>query len=296
METRHLRLVKAIVEDGSITRAIESLHLTQSALSHQLKEAENQLGTAIFHRINKKLVLTRAGEKVYNTACEVLEKLSQAHGEIRKMVLGEEGEIRLSTECYTSYHWLPSLMRQFQKIHPLIDLKIVMEATHYPLQKLLAAALDIAITSDPVKDENISYLELFEDEMVALVPENHEWATKKFVRAEDFAGQNLIIHSLPLETVTIHQAVLAPAGISPKKITVLPLTEASVEMVKAEMGIMVMAQWALRPYLQTNSLRTIRIGPKGLKRKHFAAMLKNREHPAYITDFIAFLKKELRLD
>src|SRR5258708_35890032 len=126
MEIRHLRLIKAIVEEGSITKAIGKLHLTQSALSHQLKEAEYQLGTKIFLRTKRKLVLTTAGEKLYQTANEILNKLSDTEREIKKLIFGETGEIRISTECYSSYHWLPSVMKQFQLLYPNIELKIVM--------------------------------------------------------------------------------------------------------------------------------------------------------------------------
>ena len=136
MEIRHLRLIKAIVEEGSITKAIDKLHLTQSALSHQLKEAEYQLGTNIFLRQNKKLILTKAGEKLYATANEILDKLSDTEKEIKQLIFGEVGEIRISTECYSSYHWLPSVLKQFHLLYPNIELKIVMEATHYPLQKV----------------------------------------------------------------------------------------------------------------------------------------------------------------
>ncbi len=295
MEIRHLRLVKAIVEKGSITKAIDKLHLTQSALSHQLKEAEYQLGTKIFLRQNKKLILTKAGEKLYETATEVLEKLSDTEREIKQMVFGEFGEIRISTECYSSYHWLPSVIKQFQLLYPNIELKIVMEATHYPLQKLLANVLDIAIVSDPLKDENIRYVELFQDEMVMVVSENHTWANKKFVVAEDFINEHLLIHSLPLETVTIHQFLLAPANITPKKITPLPLTEASIEMVKADMGIMAMAKWALQPYLKHNSIKAVKIGKNGLKRKHYIAVMNNKTYPEYFNHFIEFLQTEIHL-
>ena len=68
LEVRHLKLVKAIVEEGSIVNAIEKLHLTPSALSHQLREAELQIGTRIFHRINKKMSLSEVGEKVLAAA------------------------------------------------------------------------------------------------------------------------------------------------------------------------------------------------------------------------------------
>jgi len=295
MEIRQLKLIKAIVEEGSITKAIDKLHLTQSALSHQLREAEYHLGTRIFHRINKKMVLTKAGEKVYEMANDILSRISDTELQIKKLIYGEAGELRLSTECYTSYHWLPALMKQFHLIYPNVALTIVMEATHSPLQKLLAGQLDIAITSDPVKDDNIVYTELFQDEMVAVVPDTHSWAGKKFVVAEDFAAQHLIIHSLPMETVTVHQFLLAPAGISPKKIIVLPLTEASIEMVKAEMGIMVMAKWALQPYLRDSTLKAIKIGRNGLKRTHFAATLSNKQSPEYQQRFIEFLQKEIIL-
>lgn len=293
MEIRHLKLVKAIVEEGSITNAIQKLHLTQSALSHQLKEVEYQLGTALFLRVNKKLVLTPAGEKVYSMANDILEKLSYTQSQIKQLVLGESGEIRISTECYTSYHWLPSLMKQFQHLYPHVELKIVMEATHQPLQKLLAGELDLAITSDPIQEANIVYTELFQDEMLAVVPENHPWSHKKYVSPEDFTDQNLIIHSLPMETVTVHQFFLAPAKIQPKKIIVLPLTEASIEMVKAEMGIMVMSRWAVKPYLGTPSLKTLKLGRNGLKRKHFIATLKSKKTPPYFQNFISFMKSEI---
>jgi LysR family transcriptional regulator for metE and metH len=293
MEIRHLKLIKAIVEEGSITKAIDKLHLTQSALSHQLKEAEYQLGTQIFSRQNKKLILTKAGEKLYKTANEVLEKLSGTEQEIKQMIFGEFGEIRISTECYSSYHWLPSVLKQFHLLYPNVELKIIMEATHYPLEKLQEGIIDIAITSDPLKDSNIKYLELFQDEMLVVVSANHSWVNKKYVVAEDFINEHLLIHSLPLETVTIHQFLLAPAKITPKKITPLPLTEASIEMVKADMGVMAMAKWAVQPYLKDTSIKAIKIGKNGLKRKHFIAIMNNKMYPNYFNHFIEFLQTEI---
>jgi LysR family transcriptional regulator for metE and metH len=295
MEIRHLRLIKAIVEEGSITKAIDKLHLTQSALSHQLKEAEYQLGTKIFLRTNKKLILTKAGEKLYEVANEILDKLSETELQIKQMVFGEFGEIRISTECFSSYHWLPSVLKQFHHLYPNVQLKIVTEATHYPLQKLLDNVIDIGIVSDQIKDDRIKYLELFQDEVMMVVSENHPWTNKKYVVAEDFTNEHLIIHSLPMETVTIHQMVLAPAKITPKKITALPLTEASIEMVKADMGIMSMAKWALQPYLKNSSIKAIKIGKNGLKRKHFIAIRTEKEYPDYFNHFIGFLQTEINL-
>lgn len=295
MEIRHLKLIKAIVEEGSITKAIDKLHLTQSALSHQLKEAEYQLGTPIFLRTNKKLVLTKAGEKIYELANEILNKLTETESQIKQMVFGEYGEIRISTECFSSYHWLPSVLKQFQLLYPNVELKIVTEATHIPLQKLLENTIDIAIVSDTIKDHHIKYTELFQDEVVVVISENHPWANKKYVVAEDFVNEHLIIHSLPMETVTIHQYFLAPAKVAPKKITPLPLTEASLEMVKADMGIMSMAKWTLQPHIKNNPIKAVKVGKNGLKRKHFIATRANETYPDYFQHFINFLQNEINL-
>ncbi len=101
--------------------------------------------------------------------------------------------------------------------------------------------------------------------------------------AEDFASEHLFIHSFPLESVTIHNLLLGPAKISPRKITALPLTEASIEMTKANLGIMSMARWAFQPYRNGNGLKSVRIGKNGLKRKHFIAFLNNKTYPDYFS-------------
>src|SRR5262245_19076455 len=100
IELRHLRLVRAVVEHGSMTRASGRLHVTQSALSHQLRDLEGRLGTALFERIGRRLVLTAAGERLLESARAVEDELARARDDIRRMVTGEAAELRLSTECY----------------------------------------------------------------------------------------------------------------------------------------------------------------------------------------------------
>lgn len=295
LEIRHFRLVKAIVEDGSIANAADGLHLTPSALSHQLREAELQVGAKIFYRINKKLVLTEVGEKILHAAHTILDELVDIEEEVKRTIKGEAGNIRLSTECYTSYHWLPAVLTKFKADFPNIDVQIVFEATHQPIQKLLEGEINLTITSDPIDSKKIEYLELFRDEMVALVSESHPWNDKQYVTAEDFSSENLIVHSKPLSSVTVYQKVLKPASVKPGDITILPLTEATVEMVKADMGVTVMAKWALHPFLNNNLLKTIRVTPEGLFRQHFAAILNDEDRPVYYNYFIKFLKEEIKV-
>ncbi|WPP50715.1 LysR family transcriptional regulator [Catalinimonas niigatensis] len=294
MEIRYLRLIKAIVEEGSITRAIDKLHLSQSALSYQLKEAELQLGTPIFYRRNKKLILTPVGKKLYHTAIYVLKELDTTESEIKKLISGENGTIRISTECYTSYHWLPAVLKKFQGEFPNVEVEIVFEATHSPIEKLLDEELDLAITSNPEMKDKIAYTELFTDEMFAVVSPQHPWADMPYVETEDFRDVKLIIHSLPLETVSIFRNLLTPKGIEPKKLIILPLTEASIELVKANMGVIVLANWALEPY-KDETIKAIKINKQGFFRQQYIARMEDREYPVYFDYFIKFLREEIQL-
>ena len=293
MEIRHLNLIKTIAEEKSITKSLDKLFITQSAVSHQLKDIEERIGVKIFYRTKNQWLLTEEGKILYDTAVIVLAELNAAMEKVNDMRGGHAGTIRLSTECYTSYHWLPSFMTKMKVLYPKLEVKIVIEATHKPLEKLLQNELDVGITSDPGGDKSIKYIKLFKDEVIAIVHKESALAQKKYLKAEDFATQTLIIHSYPLETVTVYQHFLKALKIQPQQIIAIPLTEVALEMVKSGMGIMTLPTWALKPFISSPDLRLIRIGSKGLTRTHFAAIRHEDAGKKYITDFVDNLHEEL---
>lgn len=297
METRHLRLIKILAEEGGITKSLDKLFLTQSAVSHQLKDLEERLGTKIFirsknHRGKDQWKLTEEGEVLYQTAVKVLDEIDRAMTNIQELKYGHQGTIRLITECYTVYHWLPSFIRKMNVLYPKLDIRINMEATHKPLPKLLENELDIAITANPIDDKRLKFLDLFRDEVFAVVSSSHAWAAKKYVEPEDFADEKLLIHSYPLESVSVYEHFLKPANQTPREITAVPLTEATLELVKAQMGVTCMPMWALKPFVASDELKLIKIGKKGLIRTHYAAIRYADKSKKYLLDFIENLKEE----
>ncbi len=290
MEIRHLKLIKAVAEKGSLTKAVDDLFLSQSALSHQLKEIETQLGTSLFHRINKRLVITSAGKIVYESAKKILEEIENTEVAIKKNISGGEGKLRIATECFTCYHWLPGLMKDFKREFPKVELEIFPKSTTQPIKHVLAGKLDIAIVSGEKTDLNVSATELFTDELVAVVPNHHAWAKKKYVNPKDFQNQTIIIHSFPLSSVTLFRELLIPHDIQPKKVLDMQVTEAIIEMIKADMGIMVFAKWIIEPHLKGSNLSLVPVTKRGLFRKWYAVTLKESETPAYVENFIKHLK------
>src|SRR5205814_8779163 len=147
LEVRHLQLISAVADVGSLTRAGDRLHLTQSALSHQLRDIEARLGAALFLRVGKRLVLTPAGERLLESAKDVLERLEQTERDIRQMGKERAGVLRLTTECYTCYHWPPPLLIRHSKKFPRVELRIHVGATGRPIENLHTGHADLAIPS-----------------------------------------------------------------------------------------------------------------------------------------------------
>jgi len=290
LDIRHLKLIVAVTEEKSVTKAGERLHLTQSALSHQLRDLEDRLGTSLFLRLNKKMILTPAGERLLHTARQVLDELKRAEDHISQMVASNQGTLRISTECYTCYHWLPDLLKEFSRKFPGVQVKIVVEATHQPVPALLHGKLDLAIVSSSQRDKRLLYRPLFSDELVAIMPADHAWAVRPYIRARDFADQHLILY-VPPEESTIFQKLLRPAGITPAQLSEVHLTEAIIEMVKAGLGISVLAKWAVKEQLASGKIIARPLTSKGFHRQWCAATLRNGFTPDYVNEFVNLLSR-----
>lgn len=290
LEIRHLKLVTAIAETGSVTRAGHRLHLTQSALSHQLRDAEEQLGAPLFERKSGKMILTAAGERLLQTARTVLCELERAEAEIQQNGTVPKGLIRMSTQCHTVYHWLPPRLSFFQRQFPEVEVQLVIEATSNPFEALLEGKLDLAIVNEPIRNSKIRYLPLFEDEVVIAVPREHRFARKSFAAPEDFAAETLLLYP-PKEDSTLLMKILEPAGIRPRKILELTLTEAIIEMVIGGLGIAALPKWTVAPQLASGALIGVPLKPPGCRWTWSVAQLRDKRVPEYVREFISVLAK-----
>jgi LysR family transcriptional regulator, regulator for metE and metH len=290
LEIRHLKLVAAIAETGSVTQAANRLHLTQSALSHQLRDAEEQLGAALFERKTGHMVLTPAGERLLQSARTVLDELERAEKEIQNGngVCAASGMLRLSTECYTVYHWLPTRLKLFQQKFPAVDFQLVIEATDNPYEALLEGKLDVAVVCWPIRNRKILYTPLFEDEIVIILPPEHRLADRKYAELEELARETLILYP-PKEDSTVLNKFFAPARLWPRKVQEVMLTDVIIEMVMGGLGVAALAKWAVAPQLASGALVGLSLTERGFRRTWFAAQLRNRQSPGYVDEFIQLL-------
>jgi LysR family transcriptional regulator for metE and metH len=293
LEVRDCRLVRAVADHGNLTRAGGDLHLTQSALSHQLAALERRLGAPLFVRLGRRMVLTPLGESFLTGANAVLAAVRRA--EDGAIVAAEQrvGMIRLATECYTCYHWLPPILRVYAALAPRVETRIVADATRRPLAALLDGELDVAIVRLPVRDRRLRVTPLFTDEILALVSPGHPWAARPYVVAEDFAQEHYIGYTVTPAESHFFQELFVPAGVAPRQVSAIQLTEAIVELVKGGVGVAALARWAVEPHVREGTLCAVRITKAGLWREWGAVRRAARGAPKHVTTFVDVLRAQL---
>ena len=286
LEIRHLRLVAGIADAGSMTKAAGRLHLTQSALSHQLRDIEGRLGTALFTRLGRSMVLTEPGRRVLDAARRVIGEVERAEEDVRRLAGHGEGTIRVCTECYTGYHWLGAILAAFQTRHPRVTINVAAEETGGPVDALLDGRIDLAILIDPAKDRRLRLRPLFDDEMVAIVPKQHPLARRTWTTPEALAQEHLLLYSSAPEESFALQRVLRPRGLVASRVSFIMLTEAMIELARAGTGVGILPRWSAQRAIASGAVAALSITRRSMRRHWAAATLAAHADPPYLADFI----------
>lgn len=292
MELKYFRLIKTIAEEGSIANATERLFLTQSALSHQLRELEERLGFKVFRRSRNKWELTQEGTELYKLANKLFSSIDEGFSNIRHITEGSRGSIKLSAECQSFFHTIPGFIQKMGILYPEIDIDVTLGATHQTIAQVLSEDIDIAIVTSKPTSEALESVNVFEDEIFAVVHQESVLNELEYLEASHFEKEHLIINSFPLDGVAIYEHFLKPNKVSPKKITAIPFTEITLSMIEANMGIMCVPKWQLAPFKLSKELVFKRISKSGLKRNHYLVVKQEHRNKKYIHDFISSFEEE----
>jgi LysR family transcriptional regulator for metE and metH len=289
IELRHLKAVIALADTGSVTRAAARLHVTQSALSHQLAALEDYLETPLFQRQQRPLKLTEAGQALLQVAERVLPEMEAARQTIARLKVAPLArDLRIAVECHTCYDWLMPAMDAYREYHPEVELDLVPGFHAEPLDLLTELQADVVIVSEAKRRAGIAYYPLFAYEMVGLTARGHPLAAKRYLTAQDFGQEALITYPVPDRMLDLVRRVLKPAGVNPPRRTA-ELTVAILQLVASRRGVAALPRWAVQSYLDRGYVAARPIGPKGLwGQLHAAVRAAERETHA---EFAALLTK-----
>ena len=286
LELRHLKTLLALREAGNLLRAAALLNVTQSALSHQIKQLEDHHGTTLFERKTTPVRFTPAGERLLKLADTVLPQVAETERDLVRLAQGVAGQLRIAVECHTCFDWLMPAMDVFRGRWPEVELDIVSGFQADPVGLLYEHRADVAIVAEVDPDEKVDYHALFRFEIVALVAHDHPLADKEFLTAEDFIGDTLITYPVPDDMLDVVRQVLKPAGVQVARRTT-ELTVAMLQLVASRRGIATLPVWAAQNYLNRNYVKAKRITPEGLTGRLYAACLPEISEQPYLADFVS---------
>ena len=286
LELRHLKTLQALKEAGNLLRAASLLNVTQSALSHQIKQLEDHHGTQLFERKSVPVRFTPAGDRLLRLADEVLPRIADAERDLARLQQGEAGQLRIAVECHTCFDWLMPSMDVFRRRWPEVDMDIVSGFQADPIGLLYEHRADVAIVAEVDAGEPVDYHALFRFEIVALLAHDHPLAGKDYLTAEDFATDTLITYPVPDDMLDVVRQVLKPAGVTTQRRTT-ELTVAMLQLVASRRGIATLPLWAAQNYLNRNYVLAKRITPDGLTGRLYAACLPELSGKSYLSDFVA---------
>jgi LysR family transcriptional regulator for metE and metH len=291
LELRHLRTLLALRDTGSLSRAAQLLNLTQSALSYQLKALEDEYGAVLFERKSQPVLFSAPGQRLLRVADAVLPQLSEAERDVRRLVSGAAGTLRIAVECHTCFDWLMPAMDALRERWPEVELDIVSGFQADPVGLLHQDRAELAIVSDLDESEtSVVVHPLFEFEIVALLPNGHALLDKPYLDAIDFADHTLITYPVPDEMLDLVRRVLTPAGIEPPRRTT-ELTVAMLQLVASGRGLAALPLWAVSGYLERGYVASQHIGARGLTGRLYAVVPERLAERPYVRDFVQVMRE-----
>jgi len=286
IDIRHLETLVAIREGGSLVEASERLHVTQSALSHQLRELEERLGTQLLNRRTRPLRFTTAGLRVLALADDVLPRMRAAERELARLAAGRTGRLHLAIECHSCFQWLMPALDVFREQWPEVVLDLSAAFSFAPLPALARGDLDLVITSDPIRLDAVRYVPLFRYELVLAVARNSPLAAFKTLEPAQLAEQTLITYPVERDRLDIFTAFLDPADVEPAEIRTTELTPMIIQLVASGRGVTAIPNWALTEYLDQGLLHACRLGAEGVWRTLYAGVRVEDQDAPYILNFL----------
>ena len=244
MEIRHLRYFCALAEQLHFTKAALSLNVAQPALSHQIKQLEEELGTRLVERTNRRVRLTAAGEVFLSRAARILEEVDQAVRDTARVGLGDAGNLIIGVVSTAVCSVLPELLRSLRREAPKISVDIREMEPAEQVDALRREAIDIGLLFLSIQDPEFDSVLVSRDRLIMALPTGHPAAAAEKVRLSDLEEETFLIprrqpvagfHEIVLET-------LQAGGIPSPRLQPTRLLQTAVFLVAGRLGVAVVPE------------------------------------------------------
>lgn len=245
----------AVAETGTFTAGAERVHVTQSAISMQIRQMEEETGVQLFVRAPRKVLLTEAGERMLVHARNILQEHDATLLEMSELAGTERGRLRVgSASANISSEALPPVLKALRERHPQMEIFVKTGTSETLVQQILSGELDMALVSLPVEARGIRTETLTRDSLVAIVNPHHTLAARRVVSAYMLGAEKLILGERGGNTRRIIERFFAEAGVRPVVSMELNRLAAIKRMVEAGMGVGIVPLQSVREEVEEGRL------------------------------------------
>jgi len=238
VEIRQLRAFVAIAESGTFTAGALRVHVTQAAISMQIRQLETEIGAKVFVRAPRHVILTEAGEQLLRRARHILREHDAALDEIAELAGAERGRLRIgSASAMVLSEQLPAILKELRKQHPAAEISVISGTSEVLVDQILGGEVDVAFVSLPVDVRGIKTERLSQDQLVAIASPRHKLAKQRTISAYTLAGERLILGERGGNTRRLIDQFFAQAGTSLHVAMELSRQQAIKRMVEEDMGV-----------------------------------------------------------
>jgi len=288
----HLELVREVDRKGSVTAAAGALHLTQSALSHAMRKLERALGTDIWQRAGRNLVLTQAGISLLEAAAHILPQLEHAEEELLRFAHGARGTLRIGMECHPCHQWLLKVAADYMPLWPEVDVDVKQKFRFGGIGALVDQEIDLLVTPDPEPRPGLVFEPVFDYEQVLVVSSTHRLAGAAYVKPEQLRDEVLITYPVDPTRLDVFALFLTPAGVTPRGHKVLESTELMLQMVAGNRGVAALPRWLVEEHRPKGTIVPVRLGRHGVPKQIHLGLRAADAATAYLAAFVDVARKK----
>ena len=238
MDIRQLKAFVAIAESGTFTAGAARVHVTQAAISMQIRQLETETRAQLFIRAPRRVILTEAGERLLERAYTILREHNAALEELAALTGAQRGRLRIgSASAGVSADPLPQILREVRRTHAGVETSVISGTSESLVKQVLAGELDAVFVSLPVEARGVHTELLSEDYLVAIASPRHQLAKQKVVSAYALAGEKLILGERGGNTRRLIDQFFSQAGVSLQVSMELSRLSAIKRMVEEDMGV-----------------------------------------------------------
>jgi LysR family transcriptional regulator, transcriptional activator of the cysJI operon len=293
MDLRQLEILKAVAETGSFTGAGRRLHVSQSAISRQILLLEAELNEPVFWRIKRKVRITPAGEALLQLAFRVFDDIRDTTERLSESQQKLSGTIRLVGGMTVSIYVFPTLLKEFQRLHPDVDVKVMTGPADRLVRRLRAGTVDLGLLTLPVDEPDLVTRPVMREELMLVTYPGHPLAQRKRIEPQDLNRLPFILYESGSNTRRVIDEFFVREQVQPRIVMETENVEIIKAMVQSGIGSTLISDQAIEREVKAGTLVAHHVHGRTLVRETGWVYLKANRVPRKISEMTRVLDELL---